>query len=393
MTGPLATLRVLDFTTLLPGPYATLLLADLGADVIRVEAPHRVDLVRLVPPYDGDSSAWHQLLNRNKRSLALDLRHPQAVAVVKQLVADTDIVIEGFRPGVMARLGLDDATLRAINPRLIYCALTGYGQTGPYARRAGHDINYLALSGIMSHSGRPETGPVLPGVQIADIGGGALLAVAGILAAVVQRQVTGVGQTIDCSLLDGAVAWNALAAAQTLVGGTPPGYGSERLNGGSVYDFYRTADGGYLAVGGLEPKFWEAFCAAIGRIDLYPRGLSLDPAEQAAVKAEVQAVLATRTREQWEAVFAAVDACVEPVLDSAEMLRHPQVAARGLVVDVPRPDGTAQPQIGSPLKFSAAEAAYRHVGSAPGAHSDAILGALGYAAADIAALRAAGAVG
>ena len=185
MTGPLASLKILDFSTLLPGPFGSMILADLGADVLRVEAPNRPDMVRLLPPYDGDSSAWHRLLNRNKRSIALDLKKPQAIQIVHQLIADGgyDIVLEQFRPGVMARLGIDYEALRLVNPALIYCAVTGYGQTGPYRDRAGHDNNYLALSGIMSHTGRKADGPSALGVQVADIGGGSLGAVIGILSA------------------------------------------------------------------------------------------------------------------------------------------------------------------------------------------------------------------
>ena len=397
MNQPLSSLKILDFSTLLPGPFATMLLADMGADVVRVEAPHRPDMVRLMPPFDGDISGWHGVLNRNKRSIALDLKKPEAVEIIKQLVAANgggyDIVLEQFRPGVMARLGLGYDDLKAVNPGLIYCAVTGYGQTGPYKDRAGHDNNYLALSGLMSHSGRRESGPPPLGAQIADVGGGSLGAVMGILTAVIHRHTTGQGQLVDVSMLDMAVAWQAHVASHYLVGDDPPQREGWMLNGGSFYDYYQTQDGRYLSVGSLEPKFWQGFCQAIGRSDLIGRGLDQSPANQQAVKAEIANEMAKRPLAEWTTLFANLDVCVEPVLTIPEMLQHPQVQARGLVVDVPMPDGGTQKQIANPLKFSAAEAEYKGVGTAVGAHTDDILHELGYATNQIAALRCSGALG
>jgi alpha-methylacyl-CoA racemase len=358
---PLTTLKILDFTTLLPGPFATMLLADLGADVIHVEAPNRPDLTRYVPPFDGDVSSWHALLNRNKRSLAVDLKAEGAADLIHKLVLEYDIVIEQFRPGVMDRLGVGYEALRAVNPRLIYCAITGYGQTGPYKDWAGHDNNYLALAGVMSHTGRPQSGPLPLGVQVADIGG-SYNALVGILAAVIHRQSTGEGQLVDISLFDAAVAWGATAATDYLVGGEDPTYASQRLNGGSFYDFYETSDGRYLSVGSLEPKFWMGFCAAIGRADLVNAGMALSLEEMPALKAEIQREIGQKPLAEWQAIFAPLDVCVEPVLTVSEMVAHPQTIARQLVVDVPKPDGTTQRQIGHPIKFSATPAEYRHIG-------------------------------
>ena len=393
MPGPLAGLKILDFSTLLPGPFATMWLADLGADVVRVENPSRPDVVRFLPPFDGDVSAWHATLHRSKRSLTLDLKQPGAAGIVQRLVQTYDILLEQFRPGVMARLGLGYEALRDANPRLIYVALTGYGQSGPYRNRAGHDINYLALSGIADHTGRVESGPIPLGVQVADVGAGALPAVIGLLAAVIQRQSSGHGQMVDVSMLDGAIGWNALAASQFFVGGAGPGRESETLNGGSYYDYYQTSDGRWLAVGSLEPKFWAAFCQAVARPEWLARGLSLDPAGQQALKADIRQLIAGRSLADWAAIFAGVDACVEPVLTTAEMTTHPHTQARNLVVNVPKPDGSQQRQIGQPLKFSAAAPEYRHVGPRPGAHNQEILQAAGYTPAEIAAFQAQGVLG
>ncbi len=387
MTAPLASLKVLDFTALLPGPYATMVLADLGADVVRVESPTRPDMVRFLPPYDGDASTWHGVLNRNKRSVALDLKRPAAVAAIKRLVAGGyDVIIEQFRPGVMDRLGLGYKTLRTINPALVYCALTGYGQTGPLRDRAGHDNNYLALSGALSYSGRREGGPPPLGIQVADIGGGAFGALVGLLAAVVGRNSTGRGQYVDVSMFDLMVAWQAHLLSHELVVGETPQAESMALNGGRVYDYYSTADGRWLSVGSLEPKFWEGFCAALGRPDLIAPGLGLDETQQQWVKGEVQAALVARPLSEWLAVFAPLDVCVEPVLTAPEMLSQPQTAARGLVVDVPRPGGGSQRQIATPWRFGDSEAEYRHIGAALGAHTEEVLGEAGFAPEEIAAL-------
>jgi crotonobetainyl-CoA:carnitine CoA-transferase CaiB-like acyl-CoA transferase len=276
MKGPLSSLKVLDFSTLLPGPFASLLLADMGAEVLRVESPSRMDLVRVLPPHDEGVSASHAYLNRNKRCIALDLKQAEAVALVKQLVAEYDIVLEQFRPGVMDKLGVGYEALKAINPRLIYVSITGYGQTGPYKDRAGHDINYLALAGIASYTGRRDRGPLPLGVQLADIAGGSLHGVMGLLAAVIQRQVTGEGQRVDVSMTDCAFSLHGMAGAGFLADGVEPQMENQVLNGGSFYDYYRSRDGRWFSVGSLEPHFMQQFCTALGRPELAARGLARD---------------------------------------------------------------------------------------------------------------------
>jgi len=387
MKGPLSSLKVLDFSTLLPGPFASLLLADMGAEVLRIESPSRVDLVRVLPPHEGGVSTSHAYLNRNKRCIALDLKQAEAVAVVKQLVSEYDIVLEQFRPGVMDKLGVGYEALKAINPRLIYVSITGYGQTGPYRDRAGHDINYLALAGIASYTGHRETGPLPLGVQLADIAGGSLHGVMGLLAAVIQRQVTGEGQHVDVSMTDCAFSLHGMAGAGYLAAGVEPAMENQALNGGSFYDYYRTRDGHWFSVGSLEPQFMQQFCAAIGRPELAMRGLSQRPEEQQALKREIEIEFEKRDAADWQQVFAGLDACVEPMLRLSEAVEHPQLKARELVVDVPRAGRAPQPQIACPIKFSAGLPAPRHVGAALGAHTEQVLGELGYSAEQIAALK------
>ena len=387
MLGPLASLKVLDFSTLLPGPFASLLLADMGAEVLRIESPTRMDLLRVLPPHDQGVSASHAYLNRNKRSLALDLKQPEALELIKQLLQDYDIVLEQFRPGVMERLGLGYEALKAINPKLIYVSITGYGQTGPYKDRAGHDINYLALAGLASYTGHADSGPLPLGMQVADIAGGSLHGVIGLLAAVIARQQTGQGQHLDVSMTDCVFSLNAMAGAGYLAGGEEPGREAQMLNGGSFYDYYRSRDGRWFSVGSLEPAFMKQLCAALGLEELETLGLSPEPALQKALKNALRIEFETHDFAELCALFATLDACVEPVLSLSEAVRHPQLKARALVTEVPRGDGTTQAQMACPLKFSDGLPEPRYIGAAIGQHTEQVLGELGYSAERIEALR------
>ncbi|MFT7584753.1 MAG: alpha-methylacyl-CoA racemase [Cellvibrionaceae bacterium] len=382
MSSPLTSLKILDFSTLLPGPYATMMLADLGAEVLRIEAPGRPELTRMFPPFDADgNSSQHAMLNRSKRSLGLNLKAEGATDIVKKLISDQgyNIVIEQFRPGVMDRLGVGYDTLKAVCPDLIFCSLTGYGQDGPFRDRAGHDVNYLALSGLLSYYGRAgEAPPPLP-MQVADVGAGSLNMVIGLLASVIRRTATGEGGTVDISMHDGSLAWNNIGAANTIVsGGHSPSQESTALNGGSFYDLYKTKDGRLLSVGSLEPKFWSGFCQAIGREDLFKTGTNYDVAIQKTIKPEIQAAILEKTLAEWVEIFAKLDVCVEPVLTTAESLEHPHTVARNMLVDVPMRDGTPQQQIGTPIKLSNHEPEYKFTGTALGMHSKEILSELGY---------------
>lgn len=368
MSGVLSGLKVIDFSTLLPGPFATLMFADLGAEVIHIESPTRVDLVRIMPPYANGQATAHSYLNRNKQSIALDLKDQNNIQLIKDKIMDFDILIEQFRPGVMQRLGLGYEELVRINPRLIYCSITGYGQTGDYKDRAGHDINYLALSGISGHSGRQASGPPPLGIQIADVAGGSLHAVIGVLAAVIERQQSGLGQYIDISMTDCAVALNSMAAAASLAGQQAQSPEAATLNGASFYDYYRTADGQYLSVGSLEPQFMLGLAQALDLPILAEKGASFIPEDQRNVKQALQDKIATQSLLHWTEVFKQLDVCVEPVLGLDAALKSDLAEQRQWVVNVPVANREqTEPQLANPIKFSRSQARYDFVGQQLGA--------------------------
>lgn len=373
-------LKILDFSTLLPGPYASLLLADMGADVLKISSASKPDIVTDYPPFiEGtDISACQAWLGRNKRSMFLNLKTEEGVAIVRELVKEYDIILEQFRPGVMDKLGIGYQDLKAVNPSVIYCSLTGYGQTGPLRDAAGHDINYMARSGIISHAGRKEEGPSLMNFQIADIAVGSLNSVIGILAAVNHRRNTGQGQYIDVAMMDGCVPFNSIDGAGFLVSGKQPEREGERLNGGCVYDYYETKDGQYMSVGSLEPQFWERFCMAIGREDLIEG--TVWPENVHEVKAQIRGIFKTKTRSEWEEVFARYDACVQPVLDLKEaLLEDEQIKAREMVVEVELPlhEGVKVKQMATAVKLSECPCRYETAGYPVGYHTREVIESLG----------------
>jgi alpha-methylacyl-CoA racemase len=365
----LSGLKILDFSTLLPGPFATLMLADMGADVIHIESPSRMDLVRIMPPYADGQATAHAYLNRNKRSVAMDLKDQANIQKIINLIAEYDIIIEQFRPNVMARLGLDYETLSKINPRLIYCSITGYGQTGGHKDRAGHDINYISLSGIAGHSGRANGLPPAMGIQIADVAGGSLHAVIGILAAVIERQSSGLGQHVDISMTDCAFSLNTMAGAAQVAGGEKQGPEQGMLNGVSFYDYYKTQDGRFLSVGSLEPQFLMGLSQALALPELARLGASMMPEDRIAVRAMVSEAISAQPLDYWNQLFAALDVCVEPVLSLAEAAESELAKQRGWIVDVPLQIGNAQTQkqLAHPIKYSRSQPSYRFVGRAVGA--------------------------
>ena len=376
--GPLHSLKVLDFTTLLPGPYATMGLADMGADVLRIVSGSRPDLAAFAPPFipGTDISFATACLGRGKRCMTLNLKDLRAIDIIHRLLVRYDILVEQFRPGVMEKLGLGYTDLREVNPALIYCSLTGYGQTGPHRDRVGHDINYLARSGIMAYSGKKESGPGLMGMQISDVASGSNNTVIGILAAVISRNETGRGQQIDVSMADGVIAFNALAGNAYLVDGNEPDREGFLLNGGSLYDFYETKDGGYLSLGALEPQFFAAFCEGIGRPDLAGGGVF--PENVGEVKGQIREIILTKTRDEWVEVFEGADACIEPVLTLSEALDNEQARERSLIVEVDLPGGGTVRQIAHPVAFSETPQEYRGAGVPAGAHTREVMRELGY---------------
>ena len=376
-------LKILDFTTLLPGPYATMILADLGADVLRVLSGSRPDATLFLPPIipGTNMSAAALSLGRGKRSITLNLKDKKSGEIIRRLIREYDIVIEQFRPGVMKKFDLDYSSLMQINPRLIYCSLTGYGQTGPLRDRAGHDINYLARSGIMSYSGRKDTCPTLMGAQIADCACGAQNAVIAILAAVTHRLTCGSGQYLDVAMTDGAQALSAMYGACFLADGKEPAREEEILNGGCLYDFYETLDGRYLSFGPLEAVFFNDFCQAIKRPDLMVTGIA--PDDGGKIKNEICSLFKTKTLDQWIKFSAGIDACIEPVMTLHEVAADPQTQARQMIVDVALPDGKIIRQLANPIKFSQTPPQYRFAGVPAGAHNREVLQGLGYTEKEI----------
>lgn len=391
MTAALAGVRILDLSRLLPGPFCTMLLADFGADVIKVEEPHRGDYIRAWQPRIGNNSGFHVVLNRNKRSCTLNLKSGAGTEIFRQLALKADVVLEGFRPGVMARLGLDYRSLQAINPRLVYCSVSGYGGHGPRALRAGHDINYLALGGILSHSGRRQ--PSLSGVQIADLGGGGLLAAFSIVMALLVRERQGEGQYLDISMLDGSLLWNCLRWGKYLADGQIPRPGDDVLNHGfACYNLYETKDGRYMSLGALEPQFWRIFCTALEHPE-WDQASYIEPGpHQEPLKQAVAALFKQHTQAEWVEHFAQHDCCVEPVLNLEEAMNDSHTRARQLVVDLVHESWGAYRQLGIAPKFSRTPGTLRSNAPELGEHTEAILQELGYAPEHIDELRRQGVV-
>ncbi len=396
MNLPLDGLKVLDLTRLLPGGFCSLLLADFGADVIKVEDAGLGDYVRWAPPfYEGVEpsarSALFLSLNRGKRSIRIDLKTQAGKEVLLRLVRDADVLLESFRPGVLDRLGVGYERLREENPGLVYCAITGYGQDGPARDRSGHDLNYLGLNGILGLSGEADGPPVSSATQIADLGGGALMAAVGILTALRERDRSGQGQLVDCSMFDGSLSFLAMLAGEFLAGGPTPRRGELRLAGGIVcYRPYRCADG-YVTLGALEPKFWETFCVGVGREDLL--GRAFDPPGSDTHRALCE-VFAARTREEWRAFADDHDCCLEPVMDLDQALDSELVASREMVVELDQP-GAERPVrlLGVPVKLSRTPGdPGRAPGPGLGEHTAAVLAEAGFSDAEIEALLASGAV-
>jgi crotonobetainyl-CoA:carnitine CoA-transferase CaiB-like acyl-CoA transferase len=398
MTRPLEGLRVLDLTRLLPGGFCTLLLADLGAEVLKVEDPAGGDYIRWLPPYyggaaeraNGTASAYFLGLNRNKSSLKLNLKHPDGREVLLRLAEDYDVLVESFRPGVMDKLGIGYAELRGRNAGLVYCAISGYGQEGPLRDRVGHDTNYLALAGLLGLTGRRGGPPIQSAGQIADLGGGGLMAAVGILAALHERERSGEGQLVDVSMTDGAIAWLAMVVARYFCEQVVPQRGEVELAGGILcYVPYETKDGGWVALGALEPKFWQAWCDGVGRPDLKEKQFEHPKSEAGR---EVARVFKERTRDEWAAFAGEHDCCLEPVLDLDESLGSELFATRKMVLELEQPGIGAVKQAGFPIKLSRTPASLERHAPALGEQTDEVLRAIGYDETRVARLREEGVV-
>jgi alpha-methylacyl-CoA racemase len=387
-------IRVLDLSRLLPGGFCSLLLADFGAEVLKVEDTGMGDYIRWSPPYhegaeDSAKSALFLSLNRGKRSIRLNLKSDAGKEVLLRLVREYDVLLESFRPGVMERLGVGYERLREENPGLVYCAISGYGQHGPYTGRSGHDMNYLGLNGLLGLTGEAEGPPVQPAGQIADLGGGALMAAFGIMAALRERERSGEGQLVDVSMFDGSLSWLAMVAAQYLAEGAVPTRGGLPLAGGLVcYRPYACADG-WVTLGALEPKFWQAWCQGVGREDLVESQFERPGSD---AHAEVERIFLERTREDWQAFASEHDCCLEPVLDLAEALDSELVRAREMVVELDQPGAAAPVRLlGVPVKLSRTPGGPGGPGPTLGEHTNEVLSALGYSGEEIAALLESGA--
>ncbi|MGZ5332301.1 MAG: CaiB/BaiF CoA transferase family protein [Solirubrobacterales bacterium] len=392
---PLSDVRVLDLTRLLPGGFCSLMLADFGAEVLKVEDTGMGDYVRWAPPFhegveDSAKSALYLALNRGKRSIRINLKEEGGRDVLLRLARDYDVLVESFRPGVLDRLGVGYERLRQENPGLVYCAITGYGQDGPNRDRSGHDMNYLGLNGLLGLTGEAGGPPVQSAGQIADLGGGALMAAFGVLAALHERRSSGEGQLVDVSMTDGSLAWMAMAAGRYFADGKVPKRGDNELAGAILcYRPYACKDG-YVTLGALEPKFWEAWCRGVGRDDLIQHQFERPGSE---THAEVERIFLERTRDEWRQFASEHDCCLEPVLDLDEALDSELVKAREMVVELDQP-GAERPvkQLGVPVKMSRTPGRVEAPGPSLGEHTDEVLEAAGYSAEQIAALKESGAV-
>jgi alpha-methylacyl-CoA racemase len=398
MSQPLDGIRVLDLTRLLPGPYASQILADFGADVLKIEEPVTGDYARWMQPADADGTGVVFLsTNRNKRSMTLNLKSDEGRELFRTLVKSYDVVLESFRPGVMGRLQLGYESLRELNPALIYCAITGYGQDGPYKLRAGHDLNYQGYSGLLDYNRGPNGEPAMPATQLGDLVGGGYMAVTGILMALVERARTGLGRMVDASMTEGLLSLLPVTTAIYLHTGVVPAPGQGMLDGGQPhYNLYETSDGKYVTLAAIEEKFWHTFCTRIDHPELLPLHTSASIAERDETIQKLRAIFKTKTRDEWLAQLADTDACVGPVHSIDEALHDLQAQARGdTFVDSLSSDQQSKDAPSQVARFPRLSDSEPYLRLAPprlGEHTDSVLHELGYDQGTIEQLRARGVV-
>lgn len=385
-------LRVLDLSRLLPGPFCTMILADHGARVLKLEAPGAGDYIRSWEPKVDGYSALFLAVNRNKKSLTLDLKTEAGKEIFFRLLREYDVVVESFRPGVMKRLGIDYPRAREVNGKIIYCSITGYGQCGPEAQKAGHDLNYLAESGVLHTSGCADGRPVVPGIQVADIGGGALYAVNAILMAYIAVQRGETGAHLDISMTDGLVSMFSLLSAYFFAQGRDPGPNETTFNGGQAnYQVYKTRDNQFMVLGALEEKFWRNFCLAIDRPDLIDRQYG-DGKSQGELTQELKEIFSRRSRKEWEVLLAGKNTCCEPVVSFGEVTANKHFEARNMFYDLDLPDGGSIRQLNSAIMIDGKKRMDHCFPPELGEHTQETLEALGYSIAEIQSLQQQGVV-
>ena len=393
MSQPLSGIRILDLSRLLPGAYASQMMADFGADVIKVEEPGSGDYGRFMPPHGpGGMSLYFVAINRNKRSMTLNLKTEEGREIFLRMVGNADVVLESFRPGVMDRLGLGYEQLKERYPGIIYCAISGYGQDGPYRLRAGHDLNYAGYAGLLHYNRGPNDEPAMPPTQLGDLAGGSYMAIIGILAALVGRAQTGVGRSIDVSMTEGVMSLLPLAATSYLNTGKAPRPHHSSLDGGlPCYNIYETRDGKHVTLAALEPKFWHTFCTHIGHLELLPFHMPVGPGEREQAMDMLRAIFKTKTRDEWVAELGVIDACLGPVYSIDEALNDPQAQARGVLVTSGEGDATFQTLTSFP-RISDVENEQRYVPPQMGEHTSELLRDAGYSEAEIAQYKAGGVI-
>jgi len=388
MSLALEGIKVLDLSRYLPGPFATQILADFGAEVIKIE-DRKGELGRFLEPMINDTSARFYTVNRNKKSIGLDLKKPEGKEIFKKLVAEADVVVDQFRPDVMNKLGIGYDVLKEINPRLIYCIITGYGLNGPLRDAAGHDINYLNIAGVTELMGTKDGPPAMSGVQIADTAGGSLYSVIAILMALAAREKTGKGQLCDVAMMDGALSLLSYTIGEWSGGdGNLPKRGGELLTGGyATYNNYECKDGRYVSLGALEDKFWAGFCKKLGVEEYIP--VQMDIPHQEYIQDSIKKIMLTKTRDEWVEFFSDSDICFTPVLTLDEMVKHPQVLARDMVHTLTNFQGSGKDLVctGVPIKLSETPGEAKMVFARTGENTDEVLAGIGYSAAQIESLH------
>ncbi len=393
MTQPLSGIRILDLSRLLPGAYASQILADFGADVIKIEEPGGGDYGRYMPPHgSGGMSLYFLAINRNKRSMTLNLKSTEGHDIFLRLVRNADVVLESFRPGVMERLGLGYEQLKEIHPGLIYCAISGYGQDGPYRLRAGHDLNYAGYAGLLHYNRGPQGEPAMPATQLGDLTGGSYMAIIGILTGLMGRTKTGEGCFVDASMTEGVMSLLPLIATAYLNTGKAPRPGHSALDGGlPCYNIYETQDGQHITLAALEPKFWHTFCTRIGHLELLPFHTPVGPGERDEAIDILRSIFKTKTRDEWIAELAEIDACVGPVYSIDEALSDPHAQARGVNI-TGEVAGETFHTLPSFPRISSVENEQRYAPPTLGEHTEELLREAGYGEAEIEQFKAGGVI-